>query len=228
MHCLPLESSFEVTRGHQPSFANNFWSKRVRDVGLVSARSSRPGKSTDTQYDLFRSPRDLGLTWPEVKLWAWPFDVILYMVWRDTRWYKRLNETHDGIRIVALPLKLKDFIVKKNLSGKFLNFYPWWPQFWPEPKNERYDFEMIFRELSNAVFRFLLRRSGAEIMGGVQTPPPPPSRRWKIQRPSRARVKITSNVLIKNKNKSIGYFVWHFFSSQVCTSSPESYPLLLF
>ena len=47
----------------------------------------------------------------------------------------------------------------------------------------------------------------------------PPSRRWKIQRPSRAQVKITSNVLIKNKNKSIGYFIWHFFSSQVCTSS---------
>ena len=33
---------------------------------------------------------------------------------------------------------------------------------------------MIFRELSNAVFRFSLRRPGAEIMGGgVQTPPPP-------------------------------------------------------
>ena len=31
---------------------------------------------------------------------------------------------------------------------------------------------MIFRELSNAAFRFSLRRSGAEIMGGVQTPPP--------------------------------------------------------
>ena len=34
---------------------------------------------------------------------------------------------------------------------------------------------MIFRELSNAVLRFSLRRPGAEIMGGggVQTPPPP-------------------------------------------------------
>ena len=32
---------------------------------------------------------------------------------------------------------------------------------------------MIFRELSNAAFRFSLRRPGAEIMGGgVQTPPP--------------------------------------------------------
>ena len=24
LHCLPLERSFEVTRGHQPLFANNF------------------------------------------------------------------------------------------------------------------------------------------------------------------------------------------------------------
>ena len=49
---------------------------------------------------------------------------------------------------------------------------------------------MIFRELSNAAFRFSLRRPGAEIMGGAfkRPPPPPPSRRWKIQRPSRARV----------------------------------------
>ena len=34
-------------------------------------------------------------------------------------------------------------------------------------------FERIFRELSNAVFRFVLRCAGAEIDGGVQTPPPP-------------------------------------------------------
>ena len=34
---------------------------------------------------------------------------------------------------------------------------------------------MIFRELSNAVFRFVLRRAGVEMNGGgVQTPPPPP------------------------------------------------------
>ena len=32
---------------------------------------------------------------------------------------------------------------------------------------------MIFDELSNAVFRFALRCEGAEIDGGVQTPPPP-------------------------------------------------------
>ena len=32
LHCLRLERTFEVTRGHQPSFANNFWSKGDRDV----------------------------------------------------------------------------------------------------------------------------------------------------------------------------------------------------
>ena len=61
-HSLPLERSFEVTRGHQPSFANNFWSKRDRDMGLVSVRSSWPGESSDMQYDPFWSSRDLGLT----------------------------------------------------------------------------------------------------------------------------------------------------------------------
>ena len=33
---------------------------------------------------------------------------------------------------------------------------------------------MIFRELSNAAFRFSLRRLGAEIMGGTFKRPPPP------------------------------------------------------
>ena len=32
---------------------------------------------------------------------------------------------------------------------------------------------MIFRELSNAAFRFSLRRPGAEIMGGRSNAPPP-------------------------------------------------------
>ena len=54
---------------------------------------------------------------------------------------------------------------------------------------------MIFRELSNAAFRFSLRRPGAEIIGGVQTPHP--RRRWKIQRPSRARVKAMLNYICR-------------------------------
>ena len=176
LHCLSLERSFEVTRGHQPSFANNFWSKRVRDVGLVSVRSSRPGESTDIQYDPFRSPRDLGLTWPEVKLRTWPFNVILYMVrralMRQTRWYKNRCSTFN----------MKDFIVEQP----FWIFYfdSWWPQFRPEPKNDRNDFEMIFRELSTAVFRFPLRRPGAELMGTFQRPPPPPAGGGKSRGPA--------------------------------------------
>ena len=50
---------------------------------------------------------------------------------------------------------------------------------------------MIFCELSNAVFRFVLRFAGAEIDGGGVQTPPPPSRWWKIQRPIRARVNVS-------------------------------------
>ena len=109
--------------------------------------------------------------------------------WFDAPW----RDKHDGINIVAIPLKLQ-ILSSKNRFGKFWNFGPWWPQFWPEPENDQNNFEMIFRELSNAVFRFVLRCAGAEIDGGVQTPPP--SRWWKIQRPSRARVNVDITVFI--------------------------------
>ena len=74
---------------------------------------------------------------------------------RQIRWYQNRCST----------FKIKDCILQ-NRFGKFWNFDPWWPQFWPEPKNDWNDFEMIFRELSNAVFRFVLRCAGAEIDGG--------------------------------------------------------------
>ena len=91
---------------------------------------------------------------------------MLNYTWLDAPWRGK----HDGIKIVALPLKLK-ILSSKNRFRKFWNFDPWWPQFWPEPKNYRYDFEMIFRELSNAVFRFVLRCAGAEIDGGCSNTP---------------------------------------------------------
>ena len=76
----------EVTNHHLPIT----FDQRDRDVGLVSVRSSWPGESNDMQYDPFRSSRDLGVTWPEIKLSPWPFKVILYMVrralTRQTRW----------------------------------------------------------------------------------------------------------------------------------------------
>ena len=79
---------------------------------------------------------------------------------RQTRWYQ----------IRCSIFNIKDLIVE----NPFCNFDPWRPQFWPDEKNDRNDFKMIFRELSNVAFRFSLWRPGAEIMGGgVQTPPPP-------------------------------------------------------
>ena len=74
------------------------------------------------------------------------------------------------MKIVALPLKLK-ILLSKNRFENIWNFDPWWPQFSPEPKNDRSDFELIFRELSNAAFRFFIRRPGAEIMGAFKRPP---------------------------------------------------------
>ena len=88
--------------------------------------------------------------------------------WFDAPWWDK----HDGINIVALSLTLK-ILSTKNRFGKFWNFDPWWPQFGPEPKNDRNNFEMIFRELSNAIFRFVLRCAWAEIDGGCSNTPPP-------------------------------------------------------
>ena len=68
----------EVTNRHLPI---TFDQKRDRDVGLVSVRSSWPGESTDVQYDPVRSSRDLGLTWPEVKLW--PYLSKSFYIWFD-------------------------------------------------------------------------------------------------------------------------------------------------
>ena len=95
------------------------------------------------------------------------------------------RDKHDGINIVALPLKLQ-ILSSKNRFGKFWNFDPWWPQFWLEPKNDRNDFEMIFLEISNAAFRFAQRCAGAEIDGGVFKHPPPSSR-WSKSRGTSGR-----------------------------------------
>ena len=154
--------------------------RRVRDVGLVAVRSSRPGELTDMQYDPFRSPCDLGLTWPEVKPWTWPFKVILYMVRRalarQTRWY----ENRCSI------FKIKDFIVE-NLSGFVFVFWPLvtsilpWANKWL--KWFRNDFSRAFER--RLLFFSTTTRSRDHGGGGAFKRP---SRRWKIQRPSRARV----------------------------------------
>ena len=62
-----------------------------------------------------------------------------FYIWFDAPY----RDKHDGIKFVALSLKLK-ILLSKNRFGKFWNFDPWRPQFWPEPKNDRNYFEMIF------------------------------------------------------------------------------------
>ena len=97
----------------------------------MSVRSYWPDESTDMQYDPFRSSRDLGLIWPEVKLWPWPFKVIVYMVrgalTRQIRWYQNRCSTFEN----------KDFIVEKPF-WKILKFLPLetsiltWAKKWPK------------------------------------------------------------------------------------------------
>ena len=166
LHCLPLERSFKVTRGHQSSFANNFWSKRDRDVRLVSVRSSCPGESNDMQYDPFRSSRDLGLTWPEVKLWPWPFKVILYMIrralTRQTRWYQ----------IRCSTFKIKDFIVKKTVWENFGILTPGGLNFDPRQKMTEMISKWFSASFRTLPFVFLYGDQEPRSWGGVQTPPP--------------------------------------------------------
>ena len=152
----------EVTNRH----LSITWSKRDRDMGLVSVRSSWPGKSSDMQYDPFRLSRDLGKTWPEVKLWPWPFKVILYMVrralTRQTQWYN----------ICCSIFKIKDFIVEKPF-WKILEFWPLetpiltWAKKWPKWFRNYFSraFERCLPFFSTAT------RSRDHGGGGVQTPP---------------------------------------------------------
>ena len=168
LHRLPLERSFEVTRGHQPSFANDFCSKRDRDVRMVSVRSSGPGKPNDVQYDPFRSSRDLGLTWLEIKLWPWPFKVTLYMVrralTRQTRWYQ----------IRCSTFNIKDFIVEKPL-WKILEFWPLvtsiltWAKKWPKW------FWNDFPRACERCLSFFSTAARSRDHGGAFKCPPPPS-----------------------------------------------------
>ena len=140
-----------------------------------------PDELSDMQYDPYRSSRDLGLTWPEVKLWPWPFKVILYMVrralTRQTQWYQ----------IRCSIFKIKDFIVEKPF-WKILEFWSLetpiltWAKKWP--KWFRNDFSRAFERC----LLFFSTATRSRDHGGAFKRPPP-SRRWKIQRPSRARVK---------------------------------------
>ena len=87
--------------------------------------------------------------------------------WFDAPW----RDKHNGDTIVVLSFKTKT-LSSKNHFGQIWPFNLWWPQFWPELKNDQSSFRIIFTELSNADFRFVLRCAVADVDGGVQTPPP--------------------------------------------------------
>ena len=188
LHYLPLKGhlrSPEVTNRHLPI---TFDQKEIETWIGVSTFV------LDRRIDWYA-------IWPiSVITWPWPdltCGQTLTLTFQSHFIYgsTRFNETNTMVSNSLLYLKIKDLIVEKPF-WKIFEFDPWRSQFWPEPKNDQNDFEMIFRELSNAAFCFSLRRPGAEIMGGAfKRPPPPPSRRWEIQRPSRARVKLQKNSL---------------------------------
>ena len=87
--------------------------------------------------------------------------------WFDASW----RDKHDGIKMVALPLKLK-ILSSKNRFGKILEFWPLvtsiltWAKKWP--KWFRNDFSRAFER--RFPFFSTMRRS----RGCSNTPPPPP------------------------------------------------------
>ena len=174
----------------------------------MSVRSSWPGESTDMQYDPFRSSRDLGLTWPEVKLWPWPFKVILYMVrralTRQTRWYQ----------IRCSIFKIKDFIVEKPF-WKILEFWPLetpiltWAKKWP--KWFRNDFSWAFERCLSF---FSTATRSRDHGGGRSNAPPPPAGGGKSRGPAGRGLTPAD------------FFLWGHLKSVVYTGNPQSIPEL--
>ena len=179
----------EVTNRHLPIA----FEKRDRDVGLVSVRSSRPGKLIDMQYDPFRSSRDLGLTWPEVKLWPWPFKVILYMfrraLTRQTRWYQNSCSI----------FKIEDFIVE-NPFWKIFQFWPLetsiltWVNKWSKW------FQNDFSRALERCLSFFSTATRSRVHGGGRSnaPPPPPAGGGKSRGPAGRGVKQNGNNVKKH------------------------------
>ena len=132
------------------------------------------------QYDPFRSSRDLGLTWPEVKLWPWRFKVIVYMVrrasTRQTRWYQNRCST----------FKNKDFIVE-NPFWKILEFWPLetsiltWAKKWPK---------WFFASFRTLPLVFLYGDQEPRSWGGGRSNAPPPAGGGKSRGPAERGLRL--------------------------------------
>ena len=105
---------------------------------------------------------------------------------RQTRWYENRCST----------FKIEYFIVQKAF-WKILEFWPLVTSILTWAKKDRYDFKIIFRVLSNAVFRFVLRCAGAEIDGGVFKHPP--SGGGKSRGPSGRRLSLYINRFVSRR-----------------------------
>ena len=84
--------------------------------------------------------------------------------------------------------------MSKTRFGKFWNLTPGDPNFDLSQKMTAMISKWFFASFERCL-SFFSTATRSRDHGGVQTPPPPPSRRWKIQRPSRARVKRSARSL---------------------------------
>ena len=162
-HRWPLEGvprSSEVTIGHQRVFCNNFWVNRDRDSVRRLSCLSRQCGSNDMQHDLFRSGHDLDLRSNFQLDLSRSYDISFDVPWRAK---------NDGVRIDPLSCLDQKLFKKKTIRSKnehFLFGDLSWPSFWPNRKNGRSTFLLVFTVLSNAAYRLSLQRSGVELDGG--------------------------------------------------------------
>ena len=99
---------------NQPFFANNFWSKRDRDVRVVLLCFSHQDASINVQCDLLRSPRDT-LTWGHVLTLTFPRSCYTCF---DASWRGK----HDGVKIIALSFQKRK--LSKNCFAQKCRFWP--------------------------------------------------------------------------------------------------------
>ena len=146
---------------------------------MVSLCSARQGASNDIHDDL-------EVTWPEVNLWPWPFEVNTYVS-------MRIDERITMVLLVLPCLNWFKRYLRKTLftsSAAILTFLtPVTSSLtWPE-----YDLSKNCRpcpSVSHSVYRLSLSCSVSEILGGATAPTSPPVGAKLARTPVGARVKM--------------------------------------
>ena len=131
------------------------------------ARGFRIRPPNDGQYDPFRSSCDLGLTWPEVKLWPWPFKVTLYMVRRA------LTRQTRRYQIRCSTFNIKDFIVEKTVVENFGILTPGDFNFELSQKMTEMISKLFSASFRTLPFVFLYGDQESRSWGAFKRPPPP-------------------------------------------------------